>query len=359
MKKEEKQKNNKNDEKISFFEGVEKVEKAPGFFEQIKKSFQDADNSGDKKNETSKNLVLRKDESRKGIGFLEQAKQYWRGIPDAKVTNIPKSELLPKTEISIPKITEAKVVNQNKEIKDKNIPKKSISVPPALNLPKEIKPSDQKSEKIKSSKFVADWSASNILSTNLIKGESTVVYDWGRQIFFLCLNLLSTLVVIGAVYGGLAYWEKKGKEANRILDAEVNVKKAEIAKLKKETGEINIFNQKLGLAKDLLNEHIYWENFFDFLEKNILSDIYLPGVFSGGVDGEYVFRAYTKDLKTMLDQVNYLRQDDKKDKILFVSIANVTPGDELNQAAADTTNQKLKVSFDLILKVNKDIFYKK
>jgi len=62
----------------------------------------------------------------------------------------------------------------------------------------------------------------------------------------------------------------------------------------------------------------------------------------------------------MLDQVNYLRQSDKRDKILSVEIADIVTSDMADASGEiKATNEKYKVSFDLILSVNKNIFYKK
>lgn len=304
MKKEEQQKNN---EKISFFEGVEKTGEKIDFLNQIKNFFQKKVDSGAFNLGVEKSLMIDKD---------------------------------------------------SKGVKNKIIPKKEISISLFGNARKETK-TESKKKSSSQSKIVPDWSASNILSTNLIKGESTLTYHWDKKLFILLINVFLVIVVIGLAYGGLLYWEKVGKTANAQLDLRANDLKARIEGLKKEAKEINVFNKKIALAENLLDKHVYWNNLFEFLESNILSDVYLENTFSGGLDGEYVFRAYTKDLKTMLDQVNYLRQEEKKDIILSVEMAKITTNDGTGNKEVQIIDEKYKVSFDLILKINKNIFYKK
>ncbi|MBU4216280.1 hypothetical protein L6270_02620 [Candidatus Parcubacteria bacterium] len=309
MKKEEQQKN-KSDEKISFFEGVVKTGESVGFFSQARKFFQN------KINAKKFNFHLIKDDEDKGV-------------------------------------------NTAKGVKNKITPKKENIASSIGNLFRESRAESKKNSNSKQLKFVPDWSASNTLSTNLIKGESTLTYHWNKKIYVLLINVFLVIVVNGFAYGGLLYWEKVGNAANKQLDLRASDLKVRIEGLKKEAEEINIFNEKIALAKNLLDKHVYWNNLFEFLENNILSNVYLENTFSGGTDGEYVFRAYTKDLKTMLDQVNYLRQEDKKDKTLSVEIANVVTNDGIDSEAGEIIDEKYKVSFDLILKINKNIFYKK
>lgn len=321
MKKEEQQKN-KSDEKISFFNGVEESKEAVSFFGAVRDFFK-------------KNVIAKKTDSQRKPFLI-------KNDDDNKKADANKAL---KNKIPAKKETEAAILkDSSKEASSKKVDKIE----------------DKKNANNKQSDDAYSWSASNILSTNLIKGESTVVYHWDRQTNILIANVLAVIFLLSLTYGGLVYWEKKGQDANRELDASVDAFKMRIEKLKKETEEIGLFNEKIAVAKDLLATHIYWENFFEFLENNILADVYLPDSFKGETDGQYTFRAYTKDLKTMLDQANYLRQEDKKDKILSVEISNVSTGDDVGSVdEPKAIKEKYKVSFDLTIRINKDIFYKK
>lgn len=310
MKKEEQQKNN---EKISFFEGTEKTGEMIGFFNRVKRFFKKKVPAGELDFKVDKSLATKK------------ASEAVDAASASKGKTIPKKESL-----------NALAGNQFKESKTENRKKTNSQ-----------------------SKIVPDWSASDILSTNLIKGESTLIYHWNKKIYILLTNVFLVIFVVGLAYGGLLYWEKAGTAANEQLELRANDLKTRIENLKKETKEIDVFNKKIALAKNLLDNHVYWNNLFEFLENNILTNVYLENSFSGGLDGEYVIRAYTNDLKTMLDQVNYLRQEDKKDKILSVELSDIIAGDGVDSKDAGKIDSKYKVSFDLILKINKNIFYKK
>lgn len=294
MKKEE-QKIIQNNSDGSFFKGAEKTE---SFFDGLKKIF---------------------------LGNVEVES----ALPAKKevkiIENKPKDKKEDTVIISKPEIT--------KNDKPKVIQKKETSIP--VNK-------------------VSAWSAPSILSTNLIKGESTIIHYWDKNVTMLVMNIFLAFFVIIIFYGGLFIWQKRSQAEIIEINAKIAEKQAIINQKRQASIEINNFNKKTVLIKKMLENHIYWEGFFTFFENNILKNVYLPDTISASINGEYLFTAATKDLETMLDQVNYLRS---LDSVLSAEISNVS---FIKSDGATMENGNQDVVFDLSVKIDKDkIFYKK
>jgi len=155
------------------------------------------------------------------------------------------------------------------------------------------------------------WEKSRVLETNLIKGELASFFNWKKGILILAIYSLVSGLVVAGFYGGLSLWEKQIKRerseySNRIRDLDEKV----IKPLEEEAKKILSEQERIKLAGTLLKKHIYWTNFFEFLENNTLPDVYYTSDFSGGIDGKYSLSARSKDFKTILEQVDIMRENE-------------------------------------------------
>lgn len=203
------------------------------------------------------------------------------------------------------------------------------------------------------------WAAPSILSTNLIKGESTLVTKWGEKNNLLLMNVLLSFMIIGFFYAGLVYWDIKSSQKNMELDNQISELIVRKNQLENETLEADKFYARVKDFKGLIDNHIYWEGFFEFFEANILPDVVLPGEFSGNTSGVYSFAAQTKDYNTMLDQLNHLRSVTGVEK---VGISNVGSGESAaseDQSEDGVESLALPITFTLDITLDKNIFLKK
>ncbi len=198
------------------------------------------------------------------------------------------------------------------------------------------------------------WEKADILETNLIKGELASFFNWKKGILVLAVySVLSALVVAG-LYGGLLFWErqikKEGNEySSRIRDLDERV----IKPLEEEAKKILAEQEKIKLAEYVLRKHIYWTNFFKFLEDNTLTEVYYTSSFSGDINGEYVLPARAKDFKTILEQVSVMRANDNVKK------ATVSGGSVVSSAGGENEKDDVGgVNFKLDLSINPSIFTK-
>lgn len=190
-------------------------------------------------------------------------------------------------------------------------------------------------------------SGSHILATDLISGEVTVVFDWKKNILVLAFFVVVAGLLLVGVYQGLVLWEdKKLTEAIRGTEkfTELNT---QISLEEKGIDEIIDLQKKLELIKQLLDRHIYWSNFFAFLERDTLADVYFD-TFSGDTNGIYPLTGTTKNFKTLADQLMTLQADK------MVNRATSRGGSAAINAEGNTD----QVTFNLELSVKKELFNK-
>ncbi|MCK5212269.1 hypothetical protein KAJ89_06210 [Candidatus Parcubacteria bacterium] len=154
------------------------------------------------------------------------------------------------------------------------------------------------------------WRAPQMLRTNLIKGEVTMIVDWDRNFRVLLPVIIMTLMVIGTLYGALMFWEKRVRIVEEQLAGDIKILTDKIINTSEDITVVDDFQKKLQQATELLDNHIYWTNFFEFLENNLLSDAYVAGGFSGNTEGKYNLPIRLSSYEAIADQVRILEANE-------------------------------------------------
>ena len=192
------------------------------------------------------------------------------------------------------------------------------------------------------------WENPDILETNLIKDEIIFFFNWRKGIMQLSIAVLVACLAISVVYGGLDFWQKQKEEEIRKIAQKFVELNQQIRQAEQGVDEILVWQRKLILVSTLFDNHIYWTNFFKFLEDNTLVDVYFPGGFSGDSSGNYNLSAVGVNYNTIHQQVKTLKILDQVVKVSVTS-GSFTPTGEDSQSS---------ISFNLELSVNPEIFYK-
>lgn len=187
-----------------------------------------------------------------------------------------------------------------------------------------------------------------ILEVNLVKEDGIVAFDWNQHIFILAVVLAIAGALVAEIYFGLDWWSKQ--EALRTQEVEAKIAKvnSETNKLKTQFSAGLTYKEKSAAFSDLLANHIYWTNFFSWLEKNTLSSVKYNG-FTGDLSGKYTLEATAKTYADVSWQVKALLNDPLTQKV------------EVLQATAGQGKDKTKASevkFSLLLVVKPEIFKK-
>lgn len=183
---------------------------------------------------------------------------------------------------------------------------------------------------------------SDILKTNLIKDDQTLTVHWRKNLAFSIFILIIPIIAIGFYYQQIQKDKVIAEDSGQQLSKEIDEAKREIALAQKESQEILDFQQKLDLAKNILDNHIYWTNFFKFLENSTISGVYYEN-FSGSTDGDYVLSANAPDFQVLAEQIKLMR---KQEGVISVS----------SNGGSAVGRENPRIAFSLRLKINPKLF---
>jgi len=194
-------------------------------------------------------------------------------------------------------------------------------------------------------KAIKEFKSDN-LEVNLVKDQIVRYFDWQKGMFLFLIWMFISLVIISLCYWGIFWWKtnnlsvENGQYTDRYIKLTRDIKTAN-----NQVPEIFYF-QKISMDKFLLDRHIYWTNFFDFLENNTLSNIYFSG-FSGSVAGDYTLLATTNNIDAVNAQVQKLLAN--KPIVKNVQVSSTSVSEE---------NNKKTVSFSMSFSLDRKIFLK-
>ncbi len=187
-----------------------------------------------------------------------------------------------------------------------------------------------------------------VLESNLIKTEEDIIFDWGRNLGFLAVAVILSLAIIGLSYWTLGLWGEKKIEQSTVSSREVKDLRNKVKVARENAQEAIEFRDKIKLINTMLDKHIYWSNFFDFLEKNTLKEVYYSGEFNGDIKGQYILSANTRKYELIEAQIEQFYKNP-----YVVSVE--TSGGKL---FVDRENDVSSVQFDLNLLIKPSLFVK-
>ncbi|MDP2709358.1 MAG: hypothetical protein Q8O93_04960 [bacterium] len=183
-----------------------------------------------------------------------------------------------------------------------------------------------------------------VLQTNLIKGEIITFFDWQRKITVLIIALLAPMAAIGIIYYGLSFYQKEVQAKNQEQRQKFNELAQNIKEEEAGLKEVSAFQDKLAIISQVFSQHVYWTNFFKFLEDNTIQDVYYTA-FAGDTGGDYNLEAITSGYGGIGEQLNGFKGNK------FVTGAEADGGEIIEGNA-----NNIKVKFNLKFSVLKSIF---
>lgn len=189
-----------------------------------------------------------------------------------------------------------------------------------------------------------------ILEVNLIKDEVRISFDWRKNLSILLVVLFIAAAFITEIYFGLELWEQQENQKVESLEKNIIVVNRDISKIKATADEALSYKDKSIELSRLLNEHIYWTNFFNWIEKNTLSTVKFDA-FSGDTKGVYSFSATALSYAEVSWQVKAFLNDPLVKKV-DVSSVNASISKEKGKEANNG------VTFSLSFELNPDVFKK-
>ena len=183
--------------------------------------------------------------------------------------------------------------------------------------------------------------------------------NWQGKMLLLGLFVSLSVFVCILAYGFLLILEKDKINSNKYIFENLE---SIVVEIKKEEGyaqDILNFNDKLLAVDYLLKNHLYWTNFFKFLEDNTINEVYYES-FVGDTTGKYTVPAIAKDFNAISLQLKVLQN--ATDRVISVDSGGAETAKEsiqptdANSVASSTPNAK--VNFLLNLNLNRSLFIK-
>ncbi|MFH0840377.1 MAG: hypothetical protein V1865_00110 [bacterium] len=305
-------------------------------------------------------------EEKEKTGFFAWLKNLFKSKPKAKKEpqpEIPASAVEPKSEAPQPPAVEKKP----EPLKEINLeftePKEA---PPVLD--KKPEPSDDKEkatqhfleermklakDRVRSDVEERSWHSYNIVKANLIKDQQFVFFNWQRKILFLLLFMILAALVSAGVYGGLLVWDTQKKKDNQYIFDNLENINEQIVKEQENVDNILAFSDKLSLVGFILDNHIYWSEFFKFLEDYTLKSVYYER-FNGNLSGEYKIPSVAKDFDSVYRQLKLMQLNEK---VVSVDTEGAKTEAERGATAEEVAGNKkfimnLSIDNKLFLKLN-------
>ncbi|KKR15285.1 MAG: hypothetical protein UT42_C0005G0005 [Candidatus Falkowbacteria bacterium GW2011_GWA2_39_24] len=192
------------------------------------------------------------------------------------------------------------------------------------------------------------WHSHNIVRANLIKDQETLFFNWQSKILTLVLALGLALLTVGVLYGALLVWESNKLHDNQDVFDNLEAVNQEVKKEEAIAQEIMDFNNKLVLVDYMLDNHIYWSDFFKVLEDYTIFDVYYEG-FSGDINGTYALPAVARDYRAVYLQLKLMQGNEE---VLSADTEGAKSLAQTVQATGDsvaTTVDKIKFILNLVI----------
>ena len=175
---------------------------------------------------------------------------------------------------------------------------KSLSTSNPLNLtslPQSNLTTPKKKEKI-------NWESFRVLQSNFLKGDSehSIAFDWKKDVIILIISILVATSIVGAAYFDLSYCIADNEIQVSDLDQKIITLEQNITKTE---NEIELLEAQMKIISEVLDKHIYWTNFFQFLEEYTLNEIHYQK-FSGTPNGQYALSATAPNFSIIEAQIN-------------------------------------------------------
>ncbi|MEI6529758.1 MAG: hypothetical protein WCN88_05200 [Candidatus Falkowbacteria bacterium] len=158
-----------------------------------------------------------------------------------------------------------------------------------------------------------------ILEVNLIKDEVKIAFDWNKNISILMVVLFIASIFVAEIYFGLDWWQKQELVEAQSIENDIIKVNRDISKIKGTADEALSYKNKSIEVGRLLDSHIYWSNFFNWLEKNTLSTVKFDS-FGGSTNGLYSLSAKALSYAEVSWQVKAFLADPMVKKVEVLSV---------------------------------------
>lgn len=201
------------------------------------------------------------------------------------------------------------------------------------------------------------WDRPTLTETNLVGGQTTLYFNWNKFWLVLTQWLVVTLFFL-SLCGALLYlWQQRqNRQAADVTNRFSKINQL-ITLTENEVGGVLDFRTRLIMVNDMLSRHIYWNNFFSFLEKNTLPNVFYQD-FTGTPDGEYVLRARTDSFDSMAKQIKVFRRSADVLEVNSEGGDMVKNEPDEKASSSEGVAPVTQLNFSIHLKIKPELFFR-
>ncbi|MCK4745214.1 hypothetical protein KAS41_04075 [Candidatus Parcubacteria bacterium] len=218
----------------------------------------------------------------------------------------------------------------------------------AKNHNKQIKNKIKQEDELMSidkKKLIRNNSDVNFISGDLIGSIKIKIRE---KFFVMFFSLVMSAIILFSVYILIAWYQSSIIDKINSIKKRINETQSKISVYEERKDEIIKIQTKFKAINYLLENHIYCTNFLDTLEKYTLTNVYYETL-DADINGNVSISALTDSFASVAKQLIVFQQAEE-----FVEFV------EINSASFNDSSDgnELSVSFNINLKVKKDIFLK-
>ncbi len=253
----------------------------------------------------------------------------------------------PEIKFDLPKIEDHKFETHKQAKKNKKKKKKE---------PKPVMPAAAGPSKDDDGLNLEDWHqpASNIRARFLDGGVDLIptavkIKSWSQIKNLLIISFVLSVVIVALFYIGLMWKERKIVHEKQLAIQSISDLEEEILSFQAKNQEINDLANDIKTINAILNQHIYWSNFFTLLERHTAQEVYYQGLTAGN-NGALTLHAIGPNFDAVARQLKAFQSPEAKELAISVSVTTaslVEAGD----------GEEPVVSFDINFILNPNLFY--
>ncbi|MDA3802596.1 MAG: hypothetical protein PF488_01705 [Patescibacteria group bacterium] len=247
----------------------------------------------------------------------------------------------------------------NQENKDQG--KKKENKEESDEKEKKVEKDDEEIKRKKSTSFKkpVDLRNPEVLDVNLVKDEIVVFFNWRKHLTIAFIVIALTSLFIYEISRVLDYWEEIEIAKAEQIEKQIEVLKKDTVLMNNKASNALLFKEKSLVFSKLLGDHIYFSNFFTWLEKNTLSSVKYSG-FSGDISGDYSLQATAPSYAEVSWQAKVL-SDSSYIKDVEIASANLVENTvvSIDEEGEEVETSYTHIAFTLSFTVEQSIFLNK
>lgn len=248
------------------------------------------------------------------------------------------------------RILEEKVVEERKPETERRLEAKKVP-PPKPSKRKKVPP--RVTEPVLSQ--VEEEGGPRFLGVNLLPEEVLAKFEPRKKIITLGIVILICIGAIILIYGGMAWYQSRIMSKTQEVAGQIEDVDKEIVTYEEVRKESLALKNKLDKIQNLLDQHVYWSEFLEALEKYTLEDVYYTSL-AGDIGGKITLIAVGRNFESVAQQYVVFKQ--AQDFVENVVITSASLSTSLS-TSGEGEEAKSGVNFTIDLTINPDIFYKK